>query len=194
MYARKVDQQELTFDFAWGLKNNNLVFVDRETSSVWSQLTGGAVDGPLRGKPLQTLPMLQTTWAHWRDLHPQTRVMKHEPKEPGEPRPPYRYTSRKVWEPLPEGETPSEDHDTSTLGLGLVRGGKSVFYPFRELAKLDGPIRVTHDKETWTVHYKADAFTAWATGAHGALLPAVLAYESNWRDFQPESEFFRKPE
>ncbi len=187
MYARKVDEQELTFDFAWGLKNNNLVFVDRQTDSVWSQLSGGAVDGPLKGKPLQALPMLQTTWKHWRGLHPDTRVMKREPEEP---EPPYRYTTRKLWEPPPEDAPPADTHDTATLGLGLVRGGKSIFFPFRELALLAEPHPLELGGETITVHYKADALTAWATAEDGSLLPAVLAYEESWQSFQPDTEIF----
>ena len=52
MYARRVGDRELTFDFAEGLLKNNLLVVDRETDSVWSQLHGKAVIGPLEGQPL----------------------------------------------------------------------------------------------------------------------------------------------
>ena len=55
MYARRVGEQEVTFDFAEGLLQNNLLFVDRETSSIWSQLHGQAVSGPLEGTPLQVV-------------------------------------------------------------------------------------------------------------------------------------------
>ena len=51
MYARGQKENELTFDFAEGLIKNNLLMVDRETRSVWSQLHGRAVSGPREGQP-----------------------------------------------------------------------------------------------------------------------------------------------
>ena len=38
MYARRINDRVLTFDFAGGLVDNNLLLADRETSSLWSQL------------------------------------------------------------------------------------------------------------------------------------------------------------
>ena len=75
MYARLSGDRELTFDFASGLVNNNLLVVDRETSSVWSQLDNQAISGPLNGSPMTIVPALQTTWKYWRQTHPNTRVM-----------------------------------------------------------------------------------------------------------------------
>jgi hypothetical protein len=40
VYARRVGDRELTFDFAEGLIKDNLLIVDRETRSVWPQLHG----------------------------------------------------------------------------------------------------------------------------------------------------------
>ena len=75
MYARRVGNRELTFDFAEGLIHDNLLVVDRETSSVWSQLHGQAVIGEMAGTPLEALPSVQSTWKFWRRRHPDTRVV-----------------------------------------------------------------------------------------------------------------------
>ena len=48
---------------------------DRETKSIWLQAEGRAVRGPLSGTHLKMAPMLDTTWANWRRLHPRTMVM-----------------------------------------------------------------------------------------------------------------------
>ena len=56
MYARRQGGRELTFDFAEGLVDNNLLVVDRETSSVWSQLAGRAIAGSMEGTPLTAVP------------------------------------------------------------------------------------------------------------------------------------------
>ena len=46
VYARTSKSRELTFDFAEGLGKNNLLMVDRETDSVWSQLHGRVLTEP----------------------------------------------------------------------------------------------------------------------------------------------------
>ena len=58
-----------------GLVNNNLLVVDRETESVWSQLDNKAISGPMEGTPMTIIPALQTTWKFWRERHPDTKVM-----------------------------------------------------------------------------------------------------------------------
>lgn len=186
MYARRVGERELTFDFAAGLLRDNLVFVDRETSSVWSQLYGGAVSGPLTGTPLRVVPSMQTTWKFWREIHPDTRVMMVE----GEKGKPYLYRNRKPGTPPPE-RCPTR-HDTSALGLGLVIGGKAMFFPFRELKRASMPLRVMLGGQEITLHYRKKALTAWAEDAQGKLLPGVLAYKDGWMAFKPDSEVYRR--
>jgi hypothetical protein len=54
----------------YGLYNGVVTIHDRDTESVWLQVSGQAVKGPLTGKKLQTLPLLDTTWGQWKKLHP----------------------------------------------------------------------------------------------------------------------------
>ena len=48
---------------------------DRQTESVWLQVGGRAIKGPLLGTVLKTGPLLDTTWSRWKALHPDTLVM-----------------------------------------------------------------------------------------------------------------------
>ncbi len=184
MYARKVKERELTFDFAEGLIKNNLLFVDRETGSIWSQLHGKAISGQLKDAPLKVLPSMQTTWKHWRGLHPDTKVMVVK----GQHGYPYVYRSWRPGSPRPK-KRPTQ-HDISALGLGLVVNGEAIYFPFTELAKTKTPMKMEVGGETISVHYKADAFTAWAENARGELLTGVLAYRHGWLDFFPKSRIF----
>jgi len=68
----------LTFGVSGKLIRNSLVMYDRETHSLWSHLTGGAIDGPLTGALLQMLPATQTTWANWLRAYPGTKVLPHD--------------------------------------------------------------------------------------------------------------------
>ena len=55
---------------------NVLVMYDRQTETLWSQLLGEAVDGPLKGMTLEFLPAWQTTWADWKAKHPDTVALR----------------------------------------------------------------------------------------------------------------------
>lgn len=49
---------------------------DRETETLWSQLLGEAVEGPLAGVKLEFLPSIMTTWTNWREMHPDTIALE----------------------------------------------------------------------------------------------------------------------
>lgn len=187
MYARRVGSRELTFDFAAGLLEDNLLLVDRETDSVWSQMDGRAVSGPLEGEPLEVVPSIQTTWGHWRSLHPDTRVMVLADEE-GHP---YIY---RAWIPgSPRPENPPSEHDTTHLGLALVVDGDALFLPLRELDRVPIgklPLAVEVGGTRLLIHYVGAALTAWALDSRGNLAPGVLAYEWGWRRFFPETRIF----
>ncbi len=183
MYARRHGDRDLTFDFAEGLVDDNLLVVDRETSSVWSQLAGKAIAGELKDTPLRAIPALQATWGFWRQRHPESRVMTL-PDERGRP---YVYSGFVPGEP----RSPSGDHDTSTLGLGLAIGNEAWFFPFPELAGADTPVRMNVGGTAIAIHFDAEGLTAWAENDAGELLMSVLAYEQGWRSFYPHTSTWR---
>lgn len=81
-FDRTVGDRTLTFRVSGSLYKNDLVMVDRETGTYWVQLEGRAVAGDLEGRRLTTHPTDLVTWAAWRDLHPDGRVLV-PPKEAG---------------------------------------------------------------------------------------------------------------
>ena len=185
VYARNVGERTLTYDFAEGLLNDNLLLVDRETRSVWSQLSNAAVGGELEGTAMQVLPAIQTTWSTWRSLHPDTRVMVVA-DEKGHP---YFYRNRRPGTP-PPGKPPA-GHDISVLGLGLYLNGEARFYPLERLLALDRAlVDDTLGGRKIRIHVGPDGLSAWAEDADGNLLPAVMAYRQGWRDFNPQTSVF----
>ena len=62
----------------YGLYNGVVALCDRETKSVFLQVSGAFADGPLAGKALKPAPLLDTTWGRWKKLHPATLVMSPE--------------------------------------------------------------------------------------------------------------------
>lgn len=71
--------------------NNQVVNLQRHTHTVFNspampdasgsdfvQFIGQAVNGPLAGWTLEQIPVLTTTWAAWKEAHPNTEVMSTE--------------------------------------------------------------------------------------------------------------------
>ncbi len=63
------------------LIRNSLVMFDRETGTLWSHLTGEALEGPLVGQQLEQLLSEQTTWGRWRAEHPKTLMVDVDPSD-----------------------------------------------------------------------------------------------------------------
>lgn len=68
----------LTFDNSSALYQNDMVMVDAETHTYWWQVSGTGIVGNLTGTQLTLLPSMTTTWAAWRELHPDTQVLGND--------------------------------------------------------------------------------------------------------------------
>ncbi len=66
-----------TFGSSGLLYRSNKLMYDHQTNTLWSQLTGEPVMGPLvgKGKRLPILPLTLTTWSEWKGRHPDTMVL-----------------------------------------------------------------------------------------------------------------------
>ena len=73
-YSGRLGDMVLDFQTSGLLMNSNKVMVDNQTDSLWNQLTGEAIAGPLIGEQLTILPMTVTTWADWIADHPESDV------------------------------------------------------------------------------------------------------------------------
>jgi len=76
VYARTHDDATLTFIVSGKLWRNSLIMQDVETGTLWSHITGQAMEGELKGAQLDMIPSVQTTWAEWVAAHPDTRVLR----------------------------------------------------------------------------------------------------------------------
>ncbi len=75
--------EETTFGTSGLLYRSNKLMFDRSTRTLWSNLTGEPVMGPLAAgatpPSLTALPLVTTTWRDWRTRHPNTTVMVGDP-------------------------------------------------------------------------------------------------------------------
>ena len=180
------------FDFGFALKDNNLLMVDRQTQTVWNQLSNKAIHGQRKGETLQLEPSIQTTWQFWKDKHPNTKVLINTDTTnaifPSEVFKEPFYTQ---WQPSDGRYFDNGKHDVSNLGLGVEIADASVFFPLNALYKNQSPVEYTLANTTMTIHFNVEGLTAWATNSEGELIPSTLAYNWAWKNFYPETTWFR---
>ena len=78
VYQRTVDGQVLRFGVSGLLRNSDLVMWDRQTESLWQQITGEAIVGELTGTQLEFVPSSIVRWGEFRERFPDGRVLSRE--------------------------------------------------------------------------------------------------------------------
>ncbi|MGH2593549.1 MAG: DUF3179 domain-containing protein [Anaerolineae bacterium] len=78
--GRASDGNTYNFGSSGFLFRSNKLMYDRQTRTLWNQLTGEPVLGKLAGTDvkLDLLPVVLTTWRAWQDQHPDTVVLDLE--------------------------------------------------------------------------------------------------------------------
>ncbi len=74
-FVRIVAGSESEFGVSGLLHNNDLIMYDRNTESIWQQITGRALAGPRRGDVLDAVPVSMHSWADWLESHPGAAVL-----------------------------------------------------------------------------------------------------------------------
>ena len=79
LFETKVEGRDEPFVLASSgfLYRSNKLMFDRQTNSLWNQFTGQPVSGPLfrSGIALKIRPVVITSWAKWKTLHPHTTAL-----------------------------------------------------------------------------------------------------------------------
>lgn len=175
VHSRRASDVELTFSFYPDLFRGNLMLIDQQTHSKWSQLGNRAVRGSMHGTRLALLPSIQTTWGHWRKLYPETEVVV--PTEIGDP---FFY--------VPIGS----DLDYQQLDLVLgVQSPSPKAYSLNDLSEAPSPISDRIGDLPVIIHYDRVAHAAWATDGSGNLLAAITTDRTAWDTFHVESDYYQ---
>ena len=76
MYSRELDGKTYTFGVSGKLLRDALLMYDHQTRTLWSHITGEAVQGELKGERLKMLAGTpRITWKDWKRNHPLTKVL-----------------------------------------------------------------------------------------------------------------------
>src|SRR5215472_6957925 len=178
-----------------GVVGGNEVFEDRETGSRWQQSSLQAISGPLKGERLEMYPFLLTDWKEWHRLHPDTLVLKPQPRYADRIPAMNEMISRGVsgTGSAPPGVLRVDDRlKPRTMILGLDVGESSEAFPLTKLRE----DRVIHDdlggQPVVIVHQpESDTTTAFIARTKGKTLQfrAASADASELTDQQTGSRW-----
>ena len=135
-----------TFGTSGLLYRSNKLMYDRQTWTLWSQLTGEPVLGNMAVTPvrLELVPVTITTWSAWKAAHPETTVTKLDPSfgarwgydyRPGAADRRREGVSFPVWQK--SGALPSKEEI-----YGLRLGAKTKAWPIARVVQE----RIVHDR------------------------------------------------
>lgn len=119
-----------------GINNQNFIMRDDETGTWWQQVSGKAIQGPLKGKQLKGVFHDEISFSIWKREQPQGRVLKPDERILAS-----NQYAKSDWEKsvgamrVVEGADIDQRLAPRTLVIGVSVGGKSVAYPLTALQK-----------------------------------------------------------
>ena len=128
MYSREINGELHTFGVSGKLIMNVLVMYDHQTRTLWSQFLNRGVEGELEGVELNVIPVTQTTWGAWKELHPETKFLDIFKSDP------YEGYYADYNRPGVIGERNIDDRlSTKDLVVGVNFDGAPKAYPLKKL-------------------------------------------------------------
>jgi hypothetical protein len=190
VYSRNIKERELTFGISGLLYKSNVLMYDHQTESLWSQVLGKAVTGPMTGTPMNILPSTLTTWGKWKKRFPGTEVLSTETGHSRDySRDPYEgYYKRKRG--LFSFFKPGLGEEEKELVAGVTVNGAVRAYSLNDLRRkgkitdrLGGrEIRLAFDPDTEVLTVKDEKENK---------IPHVTVYWFVWKGIHPESVLYR---
>jgi len=188
-WKSRVDGRALSFGVSGLLYNDNFLLYDRETGSLWLQLTGEALAGPLAGKHLAPVTIRQETLTGWLARFPRSRVLvRPMPKQID-----YRYSPFSDYILANSTPFPVKAKDTrfhmKEMVLGVVVDGQARAYLGSIATAAGGQVEdVFRGKKIRFVYDSPDAVFSWDVpdGVH-----VCEAYWLAWKAFHPDTDVWR---
>ena len=135
-FSRLVDGEERTFGVSGSLRRSDLIMYDRETETLWQQLTGEAIVGHDTGTVLDFLPAQLVSFEEFAAAFTDGMVLSRETgygrNYGANPYPLYDGTSRTFF---PVGEF-SDQLSAKERVLALEIAGETAAFPFSALSEL----------------------------------------------------------
>jgi hypothetical protein len=190
-FRAEIKGKRFHFGVSGKLYKSNLLLYDRETKSLWSQILGQALTGPLKKDFLRPLPVTLATWKAWKDRYPSTQVLSlntgYIRDYSRNPYDPYARTNRPLF---PVGEIRG-DLPAKAWIIGVEIEGVAKAYPL-EVLKKNSP-RLIEDQlqmKKIVVEMMEDSEEVQVRDSRKKILPNLRAYWFAWQAFYPDTEVY----
>jgi hypothetical protein len=130
VWETTVGGRQLHFHLA-GINNQNFIMRDEETGSWWQQVTGEAIQGPLKGQQLRPVFHDELTFGLWKREKPEGRVLRPDEKiaQAGNYAP-ANWEERMNKVPVTTSFALDKSLEPRRLVIGITINGVSKAYPF----------------------------------------------------------------
>ena len=162
----RIDGEARNFGVSGLLFENNLIMFDRTNESLWNQMLLGSQCGLDRGTSLTRLPIVETTWGIWKQMHPNTTFVTNDTGF-------FKNYRQYPYDDYADVDNPDTLFPTSRfstqrppkeLVLGIQENSLAVAFPFGTLGEKS--LVVAHNDSIGTtpflVMFLKDQQTAWA--------------------------------
>ncbi|MES9961763.1 MAG: DUF3179 domain-containing protein [Sedimenticola sp.] len=189
-YDAHINGKDVTFGVSGLLYNSDVLLYDRQSESLWSQIMSRAVAGPMTGKRLKMLPLIQTTWEEWHNRYPDSLVLSRDTgysRDYGQD--PYAgyEDSHGVWFPVKHKD---RRYHPKERVLGVEVDGQFKAYPFAELSQTSGRLADEVAGKQLVVHFDDASNSARVTDTQGNEFPAIMSFWFAWYAFHPDTGVF----
>jgi uncharacterized protein DUF3179 len=189
VFDRNIGGKVYTFGISGLLHQSDVLFYDRETESLWSQLHMKAVTGAMAGTKFKILPSTLATWKEWKSEHPDTVVLS---RNTGYVRDydnmPYGGYEESSTIMFPVRNTSGRFHPKEKV-LVVLLGNEAKAYPFSELEKAETPFNDKLGGSEVVIKFSDGDFVT-ATSKDGEPLDSFVSYWFAWYTFRPDTLVF----
>jgi len=197
------------------LWEHSLVMIDKETGSLWSHLLGEAMRGPLEGEVLETIPSVMTDWKSWKEKYPQSTVVAMTRKSLEYTKLQFltptdehgralliglanRETSRAwILDELKNNPVLNDDFAESPLVIVYDSQNDTTVLHGRKIDDQVLTFRLEKDEliddqtnSRWDL-LTGEAVSGKLKGKTLQKLPGIISYDFAWKNFHPESTYWK---
>lgn len=130
MWQSVVNGQTLKFRLA-GINNQNFIMRDEQSGSWWQQISGAAIQGPMKGQKLTEVPMDEVSFAVFKRENPAGRVLRPENGRVEDA----DWEAQVAKMPVRVDGTIDTTLEPRALVVGIEIDGRTKAYPFTALEK-----------------------------------------------------------
>jgi hypothetical protein len=163
----------------YGINNQNFIMRDEETGSWWQQISGKAIQGPLKGKQLEWIAFDEVTFGVWKQEHPSGQVLAPDTEREKKYAKP-DWELRMLSNPTVTATDPKDPLKPRTLIIGIRINDTAKAYPMQQLL-LENPVVDTLASKPLLLLAAADgrSVRAFEREVDGQVLDLFLEPKSN---------------